>query len=54
MVHTQYEILKAWNFEKKEGACVDIENGVIGRRGDLGNGYQQAEVLNTILMLCRH
>ena len=37
-----------------ECACVDIENGVIGRRGDLGNGYQQAEVLNTILMLCRH
>jgi hypothetical protein len=33
-----------------ECVCVDIKNGIIERQGDLGNGFQQAETINTILI----
>jgi len=33
-----------------ECASVDVKRGIIRRQGDLGNGYQQAETVNSILL----
>jgi len=33
-----------------ECASVDVKRGIIRRQGDIGNGYQQAETVNTILL----
>ncbi len=33
-----------------ECASVDVKRGIIRRQGDVGNGYQQAETVNTILL----
>jgi len=33
-----------------ECASIDVKRGIIRRQGDLGNGYQQAEIINTILL----
>jgi hypothetical protein len=33
-----------------ECASIDVKRGIIRRQGDLGNGYQQAEIVNTILL----
>jgi hypothetical protein len=33
-----------------ECASIDAKRGIIRRQGDVGNGYQQAEIINTILL----
>jgi hypothetical protein len=33
-----------------ECASIDFKRGIIRRQGDIGNGYQQAEIVNTILL----
>src|SRR5450759_56275 len=33
-----------------ECASIDVKRGIIRRQGDLGNGFQQAETVNTILL----
>ena len=33
-----------------ECASVDVERGIIRRQGDVGNGYQQAETVNSIIL----
>jgi hypothetical protein len=33
-----------------ECASIDVKRGIIRRQGDIGNGYQQAEIVNTILL----
>ncbi|TSA33374.1 MAG: hypothetical protein D4R64_14295 [Porphyromonadaceae bacterium] len=33
-----------------ECASIDLKRGIIRRQGDLGNGFQQAETVNTILL----
>jgi hypothetical protein len=33
-----------------ECASIDVKRGILRRQGDIGNGYQQAEIINTILL----
>jgi hypothetical protein len=33
-----------------ECASIDVKRGILRRQGDVGNGYQQAEIINTILL----
>jgi hypothetical protein len=50
LAHLCYSPRLPQPFIVPECASVDVKRGIIRRQGDVGNGYQQAETVNSILL----
>jgi len=50
LAHLCYSPRLPQPFIVPECASVDLERGIIRRQGDVGNGYQQAETVNSIIL----